>query len=167
MSAVRKLEYIAPVETRTREKQVIKEARQIKVAQPKYAILATAVLSLAVIVAASYFFYGLLQRHAEIDRLQIEIFNVQQSINRTEVMIDELYVVRESYMTIEEIETYATENLNMVKPTDQQKVVLFSENYITLDPDIAFKTMPKKSVASNWLADGWQMLNAGVDHIEE
>ncbi len=167
MSAVRKLEYIAPQENIIQPKKVIKKPQQVKVAQPKHAMLATTVLVLAVVVAAGYFFYALLQRHAEIDRLQLEIFNMQQSINRAEVMIDELYVVRESYMTIEEIESYATEKLNMVKPTDQQKIVLVSENYITLNPDIAFKTMPEKTATANWLADGLQKLSASIDQIKK
>ncbi len=166
MSAVRKLEYITPKETAIQE-QHIAQPQRIKIAQPKYVILATAIMSIAVIVAVSYFFYALLQRHAEIDRLQIEIFNLQQSIKRTEVMVDELYVIRESYMTIEEIETYATENLKMVKPTDQQKVVLVSENYIPLDPSIAFKQMPDKAATANWVAEGLQMLSASIDQIED
>ncbi len=167
MSAVRKLEYITANQTAIQEKQLIKQPEHIKVAQPKYVILATAIMVIVTIAVVSYFIYALLQRHAEIDRLQIEIFNVQQSINRTEVMIDELYVVRESYMTIEEIETYATEKLNMVKPTDQQKVVLVSEKYIPLDPSIAFKTMPEKAATANWLADRLQMLNAGINQIKD
>ncbi len=163
MSAVRKLEYITPTETAVRENQIIKQPQQVIIAQPKYAMLATVALIFAVVLVVSYLCYGLLQRHAEIDRLQLEIFNVQQAINRTEVMVDELYIMRESYMTIEEIETYAIEELNMVKPTDQQKVILTSNSYITLNPAIAFKTMPEKVATSNWLADGWQMLNARVD----
>ncbi len=167
MSAVRKLEYITPRETAIQEQQHIAQPKHIKVAQPKYVILATAIMAIAVIVAVSYFFYALLQRHAEIDRLQIEIFNLQQSINRTEVMVDELYVIRESYMTIEEIENYATEKLNMVKPTDQQKVVLVSENYISLDPSIAFKQMPEKAATANWVVEGLQKLSASVDQIKD
>ncbi len=165
MSAVRKLEYIYESEMTPLSPQaaVSTEAEVKVVAQPFYVMLATSVLIMALVAATCYLALAVLQRHAEIDRLQLEIFNRQQAINKTEVMVDELYVIRESFMTIEEIESYATENLNMIKPSDQQKVVLAGGTYYELDEHVAFKKITQAPTSDDWWSAGIKMLSAILD----
>ncbi len=162
MSAVRKLQYSSEAEWTSEVSATSVAPTYRKVAQPFYAMLATVILIIGLIAATSYVAFAVLQRHAEIDRLQFEIFNRQQAINKARVMVDELYVIRESYMTIEEIENFATNKLSMVKPSDQQKVVLRGDTYITLDESVAFKTIPTQNVAHSWWAEGLNMLSAKI-----
>ncbi len=163
MSAVRKLEYIYETAAPSPETQRSDAFETTRVAQPLHRMLATVVVVLLLIALTSYLAFAVLQRHVEIDSLQFEIFNRQQAINKTKVMVDELYVIRESYMTIEEIESYATEELSMIKPSDQQKVILTGENYIELDAHVAFKTIPAKTAGANWWSDGIRFLSTKLD----
>ncbi len=167
MSAVRKLKRVPQIEEKPVVLKSIKTTEPLVVVQPFQMTLVTITLIAVLVAATSYLGISVLRRNAQIAELQLEIFNTQQDINKATVMIDELYVARESFMTIEEIEKYASEELNMIKPSDQQKVSLRSDNYMTLDPQVAFQTNPPQSSQASWWQDSLQLVSAMVNSADE
>ncbi len=154
MSAVRKIDYYANEVLRDDDGD---QAVTFKVVVKKQPILVRVLsISLALFVSVSMCFMGLIivKRHAKINQMQLEIFNAKRSIKKTQVMIDELIVKRETFMTIEEVESYATEKLGMIKPSDGNKVIINSNRYVRLDQSIAFKRAPLQAVQDNWSFGG-------------
>lgn len=77
----------------------------------------------------------ILKRYVEIHRTQSEIFTLKQEIKRLDKTIDELLITKESEMTLEELEYYATEYLDMVKVSESYKVVV-PQSYRVVSSDV-------------------------------
>ncbi len=150
MSAVRKLDYYTSDTVEVDDSRQLTSIDVVVQKQPLRIRLASMAMALSVAFCLCFMGVVIIKRYAKISQLQIQIFNTKSNIHKTEVIIDELTVKRESFMTIEEVETYATEKLGMVKPSDGNKVILKRSNYVKLDKRISFKKAPVRTVQKNW-----------------
>lgn len=142
MSAVKKLRYeYLEAPAPAVQPKVNKRPKTVK--QPWYARLSVALLMMTIVLVFAGFSSMILYRLAYIHQMQMEIFDIKQTIKHQEKVIDELVVKKESFMTIKEIEHYATEQLDMVKPNEHNKIIISAENYAVLDKSIAFKPLPQ------------------------
>lgn len=145
MSAVKKLRYdYREVPAPAARPKVNRRTKTLK--QPWYARLSVALLMMMIVLVFAGFSSMILYRLAYIHQVQMEIFDIKQTIKHQEKVIDELIVKKESFMTIKEIEHYATEQLEMVKPNEHNKIIISAEKYAVLDKDIAFKPLPQYQV---------------------
>ncbi len=92
-------------------------------------------MALAIIILVS-FAVGccsiILGRYVDIHTIQYEIFTAKQDLNNLKKHRDELIVTKESFMTLDELESYASEQLNMIKADEGRKVVVeMTEVYST------------------------------------
>lgn len=74
----------------------------------------------------------ILGRYVQIHTMQYEIFTAKQDLKNLSKHRDELIVTKESFMTLNELESYATDQLNMIKADEGRKVVVeMTESYTT------------------------------------
>ncbi len=158
MSAVRKLDFYTNDIVEVDDSRQVRSIEVIEKKQPLPIRLASMAVALFVSLCLCFMGVIVIKRYAMINQMQIQIFNIKRNIHKNEVMMDELIVKRESFMTIEEVESYATETLGMVKPSDGNKVILNSARYVKLDQSISFKKVRTRTVQKNWLFGGFAEL---------
>lgn len=142
--AVRKIAYTAPY---TVEKE-LESPPQPKVKQSaktmKLVDALPIMLTLLMIVGISSL---IISRYAYINRLQLDIFDKSQIVKQYQEDVHRLTVERESFMTINEIQAYANDELGMILPTEKNKVAIKTSDYYILDKNVAFKGSDALSVA--------------------
>ncbi len=142
MSALRQHEYEwyldAPAEgapkTQAAKKKTKVNSRQLflQMAIERMLIFLVVISIIATAVAGCTF---ILMRYVEIHRIQGNIYTQKQTIKSLDKKRDELLIQKESEMTLEELEDYASNYLGMIKATEGYKVVV-SESYHVVANDL-------------------------------
>ena len=94
-----------------------------------FILIVTVILS--AVAGCSY----ILKRYVDIHRTQGEIFTLKQDIKRLDKKKDELLIHKESEMTLQELEDYAVDYLDMIKASEGYKVVV-SKSYNVVGNDL-------------------------------
>ncbi len=134
MSLARKYDYIEPAVVKP-EERVVEARGKISFKQCFYHVLPY----LAIICLVSLLGLVYVERYVELNRLQVEIFDVKQINEGYEKQIYALEIRRDAIIGIDKLEEYAASDLAMIIPTESNKVVLKTNDYYILDRTIAFK----------------------------
>ncbi len=114
-------------------KQPLLRMESVLNALPNFAILVSIFL-LAVIMISNY---------AEINRLQVAIFDAQQEVNSYRKQIDTININQNATFSMNELKEFATTELGMVVASDKNEIVITVNEQFILDKNVGFKKSPE------------------------